>query len=102
MGRFEALDAQVLGISANASFSQKAFADSLHLTFPLLSDFPRPETIKAYGIERPGGGAIPNQRAYFIVDKQGIVRFKRVMKNGRELLPDRVLLEALKKINQEQ
>lgn len=64
----------------------------------MLSDFPQPNVIKAYQIERKGGPA-PNQRAYFIIDKRGIVRFKRVMEDGRQLLPNEVLLEELKKIN---
>ena len=36
--RFEALNVQILGISANNTFSQKTFADSLKLPYPLLSD----------------------------------------------------------------
>jgi peroxiredoxin len=37
---FQALGVQVLGIAAEHPFSQKPFADSLHLPYPLLSDSP--------------------------------------------------------------
>ena len=35
---FKDLDVQILGISVDETFSQKTFADSLGLPFPLLSD----------------------------------------------------------------
>ena len=37
---FQELGVQVLGIAAEHSFSQIPFADSLHLPYPLLSDYP--------------------------------------------------------------
>jgi peroxiredoxin len=40
--RFEALGVQNLAVSANATFSQQTFAESLKLPYPLLSDS-RPE-----------------------------------------------------------
>ena len=39
---------QLLGISANNPFSQKTFADSLKLPYPLLSDFPDLQVIRSY------------------------------------------------------
>ena len=38
------------------------------------------------------------QRSYFIVDKKGVVRFKRVLKPGEELIPNEELLEQVKKL----
>ncbi len=35
----EAADTQVLGVSMDSSFSNKAFADQIGVTFPLLSDW---------------------------------------------------------------
>ena len=37
-------------------------------------------------------------RSYFIVDKQGIIRFKRVLKPGEELIPNEELLALVKKL----
>jgi hypothetical protein len=39
---------QVLGIAAEHSFSQIPFADSLHLPYPLLSDYPALKVIQRY------------------------------------------------------
>jgi len=94
---FEAADAEIVGISSNVSFSQKAFADFLKLNFPLLSDAPNLKTIEAYGVLNAELKLAT--RSYFIVDKQGIVRFKRVLKRGEELIPNEELLERVKKIN---
>ncbi|HJY84637.1 MAG TPA: hypothetical protein VKK81_26600, partial [Candidatus Binatia bacterium] len=39
-----------------------------------------------------------SNRAYFIIDKQGIVRFKKVMESPREILPAPELEQALAEI----
>lgn len=95
--KFQAVDTEVLGISANVRFSQKAFADSLKLNYPLLSDSKGQKVIKAYGVfdEKKQRA----KRSYFIVDKQGIIRFKKVMSSNRKLHPNEELLKELKKIN---
>lgn len=40
------------------------------------------------------------RRSYFIVDKKGIIRFKKIMPSNRDLLPNEDLLAELEKINQ--
>jgi peroxiredoxin len=74
--RFAGLDAQVLGISADAVPSKAAWAKSLGgLWFDLLSDFyPHGAVAEAYGILRPEG--FP-ERAVVVVDKQGAVVFAK-------------------------
>ena len=91
------MDAEIVGISSNVTFSQKAFADYLKLNFPLLSDAPNLKTIEAYGVLNAERKLAT--RSYFIIDKQGVVRFKRVLKPGEELIPNEELLERVKKIN---
>lgn len=86
-----------MGISANVTFSQKAFADFLKLNFPLLSDFPALKTIEAYGVLNPGRRLA--QRSYFIVDKQGVVRYKRVLGRGEALIQNDSLIEEVRRIN---
>ena len=71
---FEALNVQILGISANNPFSQKTFADSMQLPFPLLSDFPDLKTIKSYGGLSQELALTVAQRWFFLVDLEGIVR----------------------------
>lgn len=76
--------------------SQKAFADNLKLNFPLLSDFPNLKTIQDFGVLIPERRLA--QRSYFIVDKQGVVRYKRVLKQGEDLVPNETLIQELKKL----
>lgn len=85
-------------MSANVSFSQKAFADFLKLNFPLLSDYPGLKTIQAYGVLNPEKRLA--QRSYFIIDKKGMVRYKKVLGAGESLVPNEVLIEEVRKINQ--
>ena len=47
--RLEATDTQVLGVSMDSAFANKAFADQIGVTFPLLSDWGG-EVTRQYGI----------------------------------------------------
>ena len=73
------LGGNVVGISVDAPWAQKAFAQANGLTFPLLCDFKR-ETIQKYGVvwHNLSGveGYICANRAIFIVDDTGTIRFK--------------------------
>jgi peroxiredoxin len=90
------VDAEVIGISGNLTFSQQAFADYLKLNFPLVSDYPDLKTIDAYGVlDRERRVA---QRSYFIVDKQGIIRYKNVLGRGQPLVTDEALVAEIKNI----
>lgn len=74
---FVSQDVQVLGISCDATPSQKAFADQEGLDYPLLSDFwPHGEVAKAYGAFFAERG-FP-MRGTFIIDKEGILRWSVV------------------------
>ena len=85
-----------MGLSANVRFSQQAFADFLKLNFPLVSDAPDLKTINAYGVLIPERRLA--QRSYFIVDKQGIVRFKKVLAPKEPLLSNEALLAEVAKL----
>jgi peroxiredoxin len=89
---FKGLDVQILGISVDETFSQKTFADSLGLPFPILSDADAKVThlyaaakLMKEGTDLapfmlPGQGVqltkdrISASQAFFLIDKQGIVR----------------------------
>ena len=90
---FEAKNAQVLGISCDARPSQTAYSSSLgNIPYPLLSDFyPHGAMTQSYGIFNEERGA-PN-RAIFIVDTDGVIRFKRVYESARDLNPQDILAE---------
>jgi peroxiredoxin len=78
MARLIDLNAQVIGISVNDPFSNKAFAEKNRLTFPILSDHNR-QVIKIYGVEAHDFGGLKGytvaKRSIFIVDQTGIVRY---------------------------
>ncbi len=70
---------QILGVSANSTFSQQAFAESLKLPYPLLSDYAERRVIAAYGILREK--TMTATRTFFLIDPQGVVRKKWVIDN---------------------
>lgn len=74
MAKFAGLNAQVLGISIDHEPCLVAWAESLGgINYPLLSDFwPHGEVAKKYGVLRSEGYS---ERALFIIDKEGIIRY---------------------------
>jgi peroxiredoxin len=84
LARWNEMDAQVIGISVDSPYAQKAFADHNGLTFPLLSDFTR-QAVRAFGIEDPhfAGGLLPGvaKRSVFVVDRHGTVVYRWVSDN---------------------
>jgi peroxiredoxin len=82
LGRFAALDAQVVGISSDSIFSHVAWQKhEVGATgFPLCSDFwPHGETARKFGVFRdqePYAGI--SERAVFVVDKEGKILYARV------------------------
>jgi len=72
--RLDALDAHVLAISNDASPSKKAWAASLGgVSYDLLSDYhPHGAAAAAYGVLREDG---LSERAIFLVDKAGVIRW---------------------------
>jgi peroxiredoxin len=95
LARFEAAGAQILGVSTDTSFTQKAWAESMgRISFPLLSDFhPQGEVARRYGIYQEDG---LNARVIFVIGKEGKIKF--IQDQERSVVPDNmVTLEALKK-----
>jgi len=84
LNELEKLDATVFGISVDSPFSHKAFAEKYNIKYPLLSDFNR-EVIEKYGVvhDEMFGFKRVGKRAVFIIDKQGIIRYKWVTENPR-------------------
>lgn len=77
MPRFEASGAQPVAIAVTATFSQIAFAASLAVAFPMLSDW-EGLTANAYGVqyrEWKGHSGLA-KRSVFVVDDRGIVRYR--------------------------
>jgi peroxiredoxin len=84
LAKLNSLKAQVVAISVNDPFSNKAFAEKNMLTFPLLCDYNR-KVVKLYGVELQDfaglEGYIAAKRSVFIIDKQGMIRYAWISDN---------------------
>jgi len=76
--------AQVYGVSVDTFFTLKAFGDSQKLTFPLLSDFNK-DVIRQYGVFNEDMIGLKGiaKRAVFVIDKDGVVRYREVLEDAR-------------------
>jgi peroxiredoxin len=76
---YNSLNAEVLAISVDSLFVQKAFKQSQNLNFELLSDFNK-EVSKAYYTlyEEYFGMKGVSKRSAFVIDKEGIVRYEEI------------------------
>ena len=75
----EAADTQVLGVSMDSWFSNKAFADQIGVTFPLLSDWGGKVT-REYGIYKEEYQAA--RRVNFLNGKDGRILEEQVDKDA--------------------
>ncbi len=98
--KFQALNVQNLAISANSPFSQKTFAESIGLPFPILSDHPDLLVIRQYGILQHytvDPSRLAAQRSFFLIDKQGIVRGQWLARGG-EVFPSEPILKVAREL----
>ncbi|HMD30873.1 MAG TPA: peroxiredoxin [Candidatus Acidoferrales bacterium] len=76
MKRFEQLNAQVLGLSVDSAWSHKAYAEKMHIEYPLLADFqPRGAVGAQYGVYMADKGI--TGRAIFIIGKDGKIAWAK-------------------------
>ncbi len=87
-----------MGVSADHAATLEAFAKENHIKHPLLSDFRR-QMLPAWGV------LVTNEqspiyryakRAYFIIGRDGTVKYTKVMQNPLDLLTPQELLQVLK------
>ena len=72
---------QLLAISCDQMFAQRAYAEEEGYKFPLLTDFwPHGAVAKAYGVFNEVNGCAV--RGSFLIDKQGILRWQ--VNSGRD------------------
>ncbi|GIX47370.1 MAG: hypothetical protein KatS3mg131_1581 [Candidatus Tectimicrobiota bacterium] len=90
-------------MSVDFNDANKAFAEKLGLTYPLLSDVRR-EMSRAYGVlyDDPAMANDPRKiplylrakRAWFVIDKEGIIRYAKVTAPA-EFIPNDEILQVL-------
>jgi len=92
---YRGMNAEMIGISVDGTFVQKAFAEKNNITVPLLSDFNK-EVVKLYDVLRPefthGMKGVAERSAY-VIDKDGIIRYVEVTNSPG----DQVNYDAIKK-----
>jgi len=77
---------RLLGISVDSIYSHGAWAAVRGIQYPLLSDFqPRGATARDYNVWRPDDGH--SERALYLIDADGIIRWTYVSERLKEL-PD--------------
>ncbi len=88
LAQFNSLKARVYGISVDSPFTLNAFIKANHLKFKLLTDFNR-EISRAYGALHDDLMGLKGvaKRSVFVLDKDGVVRYKWVSDDPRQL-PD--------------
>ncbi len=87
-----------MGVSADHVATLEAFTKENHVKHVLLSDFRR-QMLPAWGaMETNEQSPIYRyaKRAYFIIDREGTIKYIQVMQNPLDLLEPRDLLGALK------
>ena len=87
-----------MGVSADATPTLTAFVKENQIKHLLLSDFRR-QMLPAWGaMETNEQSPIYRyaKRAYFVIDKNGVVRYEKVMQNPLDLLTADEILAALK------
>ena len=96
---FREYDAEVVGISVDGAWCHLAFAHDRKLHFPLLADFePKGHVARIYGAYRDGDGFC--ERALFVIDREGIIRWSYVSPVGVNPGVDGIL-DALEKLPKE-
>jgi peroxiredoxin len=77
LSEFERYGARLLGISVDGMWCHRAFTENRKLRFPLLADFePKGAVAKRYGVYREQDGT--TERALFVIDADGIIRWRYV------------------------
>jgi peroxiredoxin len=97
LAEFERRGAALLGISVDSIYSHGAWAAVRGLTFPLLADFhPKGAVAQAYRVFREKDGF--SERALFVVDPEGVIRYSHVSPFLHHVPDIRELFAALDRV----
>src|SRR5580658_5119905 len=100
LSEFQDLGAQLLGISVDGVWCHAAFTQNRKLHFPLLADFePKGAVASLYGVYRESDGT--SERALFVIDADGVIRWSYVSPIGVNPGADGIL-SALEELQNKQ
>jgi peroxiredoxin len=101
MQTLNGLNAQVVGISVNDPFTNKAFAEANKLQFPILSDYGR-EVVRKYNAFHDDFAGLKGytaaKRSVFVLDDKGMVRYRWVSEDPGKQPDYEEIKNALAKI----
>ena len=99
MGDLQKHGAKVFGISTDSTFSHKAFRAANHINYPLLSDWNK-IVCKSYGVlyDKIGDLLGVSKRSVFVLDKNGVVRYKWVTEDPKVPPDAKKVLEEVTKL----
>lgn len=97
---YRGLGAEVVAASVDSQYTLKVWSDQLKLPFPLLSDFNK-EVATAYGAIYDSLMGLKGvaKRAAFVIDKQGIVRYRWVSEDSN-VLPEFDEIQAALRVSE--
>ncbi len=93
---FQNENVQLLAISCDPMFAQRAFAEQEGYKFPVLSDFwPHGAVATSYGVFQEARGCAT--RGTFVIDKEGVLRWQIVngMGDARNIVDYKAAIAAL-------
>jgi peroxiredoxin len=96
LSEFHKHQAELLGVSVDGVWCHAAFSTDRKLHFPLLADFePKGSVAKTYGVYNESAGL--TERALFVIDKEGVIRWSYLSPMGMNPGADGILtaLESL-------
>jgi len=96
LSEFHKHQAELLGVSVDGVWCHSAFSTDRKLHFPLLADFePKGAVAKTYGVYNENAGL--TERALFVIDKEGVIRWSYLSPMGMNPGADGILtaLESL-------
>jgi peroxiredoxin len=93
LNEFKKLKAGVIGISADNSQTAQSTKASLGLSFDVLPD-PDKNIIRLYSVLHPKEGIA--RPAVFIIDKKGVVRYRKIGKDAADRPKTALLLNVLR------
>lgn len=92
---YQSLNAEVIAISVDSLFVQKAFKQSQNLNFELLSDFNK-DVSRAYNsiYDEYYGLKGVSKRAAFVIDKNGVVQYEEIHDKD-DVIPDFIKIQSI-------
>jgi peroxiredoxin len=99
IGKYKELNAEVVAVSVDSPFAQKAWAEKEKIGITLASDLNK-KTAEAYGVLLPdllGLGSVA-ARAAFVIDKNGTVQYSEQTPTPKDLPNFNAIRDALTKL----